>query len=55
MKYFTPEEIAEILQVSTRTVYRAIDSGELRGVKIGRLWRVSKDSLDKYLAERESA
>jgi len=41
----TPDDAAKILQVSTRTIYRWLDSGEVDGVKFGDTWRVNKDSL----------
>ena len=31
-------------------IYKLIDRGELEAEKIGRDWRVSKDSVEKYLA-----
>ena len=37
-KFYDVQEVAEILKVSRMTIYRAINSGELRAVKIrGRL------------------
>lgn len=34
--FYTVEEAARRLRVHTSTVYRALDRGELRGLKIGR-------------------
>lgn len=45
----TAEEVAEILRVSTMTVYRLIRSGELPAVRVGRSYRVREADLDEYL------
>lgn len=45
----TLAEAAEALRVSQATVRRLIDAGELRGVRVGRLWRVPKAALEAYL------
>lgn len=38
----TPEQAAEFLQCSKRTVYDRLREGTLPGVKIGHEWRLSK-------------
>ncbi len=38
--YLTVEQVAEVLQLSRDTVYRLLASGDLRGVKFGKCWRV---------------
>ena len=43
------EEVARLLQVSTRTVYVLLKYGKLRGVRIGRAWRVPRDEVDRFL------
>jgi len=45
----TIAQVAKHLQVSVATVRRLIDAGELRGVRVGRLWRVPKAALEAYL------
>jgi len=41
--------VAEVLKVNPRTVNRMLERGELRGVKAGRLWRMSQEALNAYL------
>lgn len=48
-KAYTVEEVAEILKVHTRTVYRMLERGELRGFQVGRLWRIPQDSLETFM------
>lgn len=51
----TPEQVAEQLQISRLTVMDYLRKGVLRGVKVGRLWRVREADLMAFLAERDSA
>jgi excisionase family DNA binding protein len=46
----TPEQVAERLQVKERTVLDWLRAGDLRGLKLGRLWRVRPEDLEKFLA-----
>lgn len=46
----TIQEVAKILKVSNRTVYRWIDSGDLRVARIGRkTYRVFESDLRKFI------
>jgi len=42
-------EVTRILQVTHQTVYKLITENTLKGVKIGKEWRVYEDSLTRYL------
>jgi excisionase family DNA binding protein len=46
----TPTQVAQILQVSEEDVKAAIDTGDLKARKIGNAYRISKASLDEFLA-----
>jgi len=46
---YTVEDVAKRLQVDIRTVYAMMKRGELRGVKVGRVWRIPAASLDAFL------
>jgi excisionase family DNA binding protein len=48
-------EVAHRLKVDPRTVYRMIQRGELHGVKTGRVWRVTLESLERFLQPERSA
>jgi len=48
----TPEEVAKLLKVSKRTVYRWIDSGELKVARIGRkTYRVFESDVKKFVGK----
>lgn len=53
-RFMTVGEVAAVLRVSTMTVYRLINAGQLPAVRIGRSFRVSEEELDRYLAERHT-
>ena len=48
---FTPEEVAEILRISPVTIKDWLRQGRIRGVKIGKEWRVFKKDLEAYLKQ----
>ncbi len=48
-KLLTPEQVAEHLVVAERTVYEWLRSGRLRGIKLGRLWRIREADLEAFL------
>ncbi len=48
-KVFTPEEIAKGLNVSKKAVYVWLQKGELKGIKAGKLWRVTREALENFL------
>ena len=41
----SPEEVADELKVTKRTVYNWLRSGKLRGRKFGGVWRISASAL----------
>ena len=51
----TVDQVAELLQVDRKSVYRAVKLGELGSVRLGRTIRVSKESLRTYLRVKDGA
>ena len=49
-RFFTVAEAAELMRVSTMTVYRLIKAGQLASVRVGKSYRVREDDVDRYLA-----
>ena len=49
-RFLTAAEVAELLRVSTMTVYRLIKAGQLPAVRVGKSYRVREDDVDRYLA-----
>ena len=45
----TPEQVAERLHISRLTVGNWLRSGKIKGLKVGRLWRVRESELETFL------
>ncbi|QBD83100.1 DNA-binding protein [Ktedonosporobacter rubrisoli] len=52
-KILATKDVAQILNVSTRTVMRLAGRGELAAFKIGDLWRIKSSDLAEYI-ERQT-
>jgi excisionase family DNA binding protein len=48
-----PEEVADMLRVSVRTVTRLVDDGLLEGFKVGDMLRFYKSDIEKYIEEQK--
>ncbi len=51
-RFLTVQEVADLMRVSSMTVYRLIKAGELPAVRVGRSFRVSEPDVDTYLSSR---
>lgn len=50
-RLYTTEQVAKLLQIHPLTVLKYINSGKLRAVKLGRVYRVTETNLQKFLEE----
>ena len=48
----TPREVAEVMRVSTMTVYRLIKSGELPAMRVGKHLRIRGNDVVEFLDAR---
>lgn len=62
VKAYTPEQVADILQLSKNRIYQLINKGELVAKKIGKVYRIPASSIsfvftgldyDLYTAEKK--
>ncbi len=62
IRAYTPEQVADMLQLSKGTIYSLIERGEIIAKKIGKVYRIPKSSIsflftgldsDLYTAEKE--
>jgi excisionase family DNA binding protein len=51
-RFCTMTDVATQLDVSTRTVSRWIERGDLKAHKLGHLVRISGEDLNRFLASR---
>lgn len=49
VKMYSIEEVADMLNVNRNTVRRMLIRGELKGLKVGRLWRIKESDLREFL------
>ncbi len=47
--YLTPYEAAYELDVSLTTIYNLLRSKKLPGFKVGKVWRIPRDALEKLI------
>ena len=43
------KDLAEILSISQNTAYALVRSGQIRSIRTGRTYRISKDAVIEYL------
>ena len=46
-EYLTPREVMELLAIGKNTFYKMVQSGQLPSFRVGRQWRVRRDSLQE--------
>lgn len=63
MEILTPKQVAEKLQIGQKRVYDLLNSGELKGFRLGskisnngdfdrRPWRILESDLNNYISSR---
>lgn len=53
-RVLTAEEVADYLKINIRTVYKLLESGELRGIKVGRIWRIAESAVNEFVRGEDS-
>jgi len=51
-KFFTTEQVANILQVHPFTILKFIKQGKLKGIKLGRVYRIKESDIQHFIEER---
>jgi excisionase family DNA binding protein len=54
-KFYTPDQIAQMLQVAPRTILDWIKKGRLRALRFGRGWRIKASDLAAFVERAEKA
>ena len=52
---WTTEDVVAYLNVTPRTIYRLIRTGELPAIRIGHQWRIRQSDLDEWLDRQRVA
>lgn len=45
----TVEELCELLKIGKNTAYRLLQEGQIQAIRIGRIWKIPKVEVVKYL------
>lgn len=51
-KYYTVQEVADLLKLHWQSVLTYIKNGELEAVKLGKGYRISLQALDSFITKR---
>ena len=51
-EYLTIDQVAELLQVSTKTIRRLVARDEIPGFKVGGQWRFLRKDIDAWARKR---
>ncbi len=52
-KLYTPEMAAQALHISTLTLKNWLRSGKIKGVKVGKQWRIRESDLESFITRGE--
>lgn len=53
-KFYTVQEVADILQIHWQSALTYIKNGKLEAVKLGKGYRISKTALDEFIADHST-
>ena len=48
----TVDESCELLRIGHNQIYKLLNSGKLKGYKCGRVWKIPKEALIKFIRDR---
>ena len=48
---FTVEEACKALRVGYNTMYTLLKTGKLKGFRCGRVWKIPKGAIDRFVSE----
>ena len=45
----TVDELCEVLNIGKNTAYRLLKNGDIKSIKIGRIYKIPKKNVKKYI------
>lgn len=48
----TVEEMMEALYIGRNFAYKLLNSGEIKGFRIGRSWRIPRSSIEEFIIKK---
>ncbi|MCX5699857.1 MAG: helix-turn-helix domain-containing protein [Candidatus Omnitrophica bacterium] len=52
-RFLTVKELCQYLKIPKPTLYMFLGKGLIPAAKVGRQWRFNRDSIDKWMADKE--
>ena len=49
VKFYTVQEVADLLQIHWQSVLNYIKNGKLKALKLGKGYRISQEALDEFI------
>lgn len=46
----SPSDVMDILRVGKNTAYGLLNSGKLKGFRVGRSWRITGEALEEFMS-----
>ncbi len=50
----TIEELCEMLMIGRNAAYKLLTSGKIKSFRIGRVWKIPRDSIQTYIVEQSN-
>ena len=54
LKFYTTQEVADIMKMNVQVISRKLQKGDLTGYKIGKDWRISEKDLVEWVARHSN-
>ncbi len=54
VEIITIDEMCELLMIGRTTAYKLLNSNEIKAFRIGKVWKISKASVEQYIKERSN-
>ncbi len=51
----TPEQVMKYLNIGRNAIYILLNSGELKGFRVGHKWKIPRKALDEYIDKNISS
>ena len=52
IELLTIEQLCQILQIGKNTAYKLLHTGEIKGFRVGRSWKIPRDSVIEYVSNQ---
>ncbi len=49
IELMTVEQLCKVLQIGKNTAYKLIQTGAIKGFRVGRSWKIPRDSVIEYI------